>query len=201
MEMPPMMKERTSHVKTFIREQAANFLTISNLSAGFFALVLAIEGKVQAAIFFILLASCFDFFDGALARFLHTTSIFGKTLDSLSDIVSFGISPLILLYQLYASETSIFFLSALLFYLLASAIRLARFQEQQTAHFVGLPITAASVILTLGIISTLSMTWSVHFFTVLLLLLSSMMLSAYEWSVRRIMNKYTFIDYSENKKE
>ena len=128
MEVRPLVKKREFHVKVFLRAQAANVLTLSNMSAGFVALLLAIEGKVHAATLFILLAICFDFLDGKLARFLNTTSIFGKTLDSLSDIVSFGISPVVLLYQLYASEITIYFFSALLFYLLAGAIRLARFQ-------------------------------------------------------------------------
>lgn len=201
MEVRPLVKKREFHVKVFLRAQAANVLTLSNMSAGFVALLLAIEGKVHAATFFILLAACFDFLDGKLARFLNTTSVFGKTLDSLSDIVSFGISPVVLLYQLYASEISIYFFSALLFYLLAGAIRLARFQQQQTDHYVGLPITAASLILTLGIMSTLLMTWPAPMFITLLIFLSSMMLSTYEWSIRTLVNKYTFIDYSENRKE
>ena len=83
-----------------------------------------------------------------VARHYHTESEFGKELDSLSDLVSFGVAPAILLYETGLSETTWIGLSAVIFYILAGAIRLARYNaEKFDGSYYGLPITIAGVLL------------------------------------------------------
>ena len=77
-----------------------NFITSLNLASGFAAIILASQGNILMASWFILGAMIFDFFDGFSARLLKAYSDIGKELDSLADIVSFGVAPAIILYQL-----------------------------------------------------------------------------------------------------
>lgn len=99
----------------------------------------------------VMTAALWDVLDGLLARWLHCTSDFGKQLDSLADLVSFGIAP-VFLVLLYKLEASLWLgpIAAVLF-LACGALRLARFNiKGQVKGFVGLPITAAGVILALA---------------------------------------------------
>ena len=98
----------------------------------------------------ILLAAICDVMDGLLARMLHCTSDFGKQLDSLADIISFGLAPtfLILLYRLENMQ----WLGpvAAITFLICGALRLARFNlSAPSKGFTGMPITAAGVILSM----------------------------------------------------
>ena len=77
-----------------------NFITSLNLFSGSIASLLAFEGYLTYAAAFIVLASVFDFFDGMSARLLKVSSPMGKELDSLSDLISFGFAPSVILYSL-----------------------------------------------------------------------------------------------------
>jgi len=115
-------------------------LTLLNLALGFTALLL---NHPVYSLLFILVGCLFDIFDGILARMLKATSAFGKELDSLADIVTFGVAPAWLVYQHCLEHTV---LNALLVTLLPifSAIRLAKFNtdESQKTNFSGLPTPA-----------------------------------------------------------
>lgn len=124
--------------------------TLINLGAGTLSLFCTIREEYMAAFILVIVAAVCDVLDGLLARLLHCPSDFGKQLDSLADIVSFGIAPvfLILFYKL---DDSVWLapLVAVLF-LVCGALRLARFNiSAPVKGFVGLPITAAGVILSL----------------------------------------------------
>ena len=83
-----------------------NFITSLNLACGFIAIIFASIGKIETASWMILAAMIFDFLDGFSARILKAYSAIGKELDSLADIVSFGVAPAIIIYQLLTASLS-----------------------------------------------------------------------------------------------
>ncbi len=99
----------------------------------------------------IIIATFADFFDGMVARATGTTSKFGMEFDSLSDLVSFGMAPAILIYLSVLRYLSVWGISITVFYVVCAAIRLARFnvqaQVEEKTHFMGLPSPAAAGIL------------------------------------------------------
>src|SRR5690625_5634322 len=78
---------------TKIKGQFVNVITLLNLSFGIIAIMYIVKGADSLALLFILLAALFDRFDGMVARKFNTESDFGKELDSLCDLVSFGVAP------------------------------------------------------------------------------------------------------------
>lgn len=141
-----------------------NFITSLNLVSGFTAIVFAAHGNLVTASWFILAAMIFDFLDGFSARLLKAYSPVGKELDSLADVVSFGVAPGLIIYYLLIKSLSpgiadfnTHFLISLVIILVASvmpvcgAIRLAIFNidTTQSTTFRGLPIPANA----LGVIS------------------------------------------------
>ena len=138
------------------RKNIPNILTLLNLSCGAMSVYLASSTETRiAAAYLILAAMVFDFFDGFAARLLRVSSATGKELDSLSDLVSFGLAPALLL-MFYISDMphmtsgSLFYLIPLLLIPALSALRLARFNldPRQSTHFIGLPTPANALFLT-----------------------------------------------------
>jgi CDP-diacylglycerol---serine O-phosphatidyltransferase len=135
-----------------------NFITTLNLISGFFAIIFAADGNLVTASWLILAAMIFDFLDGFSARLLKAYSPVGKELDSLADVVSFGVAPGIIIYHLLVNSVSLNspvnihsdFLKTILLMLTAAimpvcgAIRLAVFNldSTQSTSFKGLPIPA-----------------------------------------------------------
>ncbi|EIT85251.1 Diguanylate cyclase/phosphodiesterase with PAS/PAC sensor(S) [Fictibacillus macauensis ZFHKF-1] len=145
-----MLESVSSTVKK-VKSQAANILTLVNLSLGSLALLFIFKGSLTAGFVFIVLAALFDRFDGMVARKLQIESEFGKQLDSLCDLISFGIAPAFLLYQTALSDFGIPGMLFTIIYIACGAIRLARFNITEfTGAFVGVPITVAGCILAVG---------------------------------------------------
>ncbi len=129
-----------------------NTITCLNLFSGCVSVVMAFAGDLLSAIIWIILAAVFDFLDGFAARFLKAYSPMGKELDSLSDIVSFGVAPGMTLFVLFSKASMDLNLSGVLAYLpflafvipVFSGLRLAKFNidERQTTSFIGLPVPA-----------------------------------------------------------
>jgi len=132
-----------------------------NLCSGFLAIVFIFYRNLEAAALFIIIASLFDFFDGFAARLMKATSEEGKILDSIADIVSFGVAPAALLFMIiefslvhakfdFSFSTATFTDRLLMFtsvvLLVTSAIRLAGFAVQKdTTIFLGLPTPATAL--------------------------------------------------------
>lgn len=148
--------------------QIPNTLTLLNLFFGSVAIILAFSGDLRLSAIFLLLAFHADVFDGMSARLLKVQSDLGKELDSLSDIVSFGVAPAILLYNMLlirlGADHFSFSLPAgewitlLTPFLLPvfSAIRLAKFNidENQKDKFIGMPTPAnALMVISLPLIA------------------------------------------------
>jgi CDP-diacylglycerol--serine O-phosphatidyltransferase len=147
-----------------------NFITSLNLAAGFISIIFALNGNLAGASWLILTAMIFDFLDGFAARALEAYSAVGKELDSLADIVSFGIAPAILIYNLLAASLSIQspalenaegFLTILILLSpvimpVCAGLRLAKFNtdETQITSFKGLP-TPANALAVIGIVIAL----------------------------------------------
>lgn len=113
-----------------------NIVTIANLACGFVGIQQVFEGNLQNASYCIYLAAIFDFLDGFVARLFKSTSELGKQLDSLCDVVSFGVLPGFMVFSLLV-EYKWFAIFIPLF----SALRLAKFNvdERQSESFIGVP--------------------------------------------------------------
>ena len=132
-----------------------NAVTMSNLALGFFSLFLTMEGLYQEAAYAIFGAMIMDGMDGRLARRLHVVSDFGKELDSLSDLVSFGVAPALLAYAAQLHRFGRLGLLLAVGFALCGAFRLARFNVINIkAYFIGVPITFCGPLLTLTILLT-----------------------------------------------
>ncbi|TFV94398.1 CDP-diacylglycerol--serine O-phosphatidyltransferase [Algoriphagus kandeliae] len=128
-----------------IKSHIPNILTLGNLLSGVIGCIWVIEGNYQAGAYFILLAALLDFFDGFAARLLKVTGELGKQLDSLADLVSFGVLPGFILVSWIQNLTSTEWLAYLALTIpLFSALRLAKFNidERQSDRFIGLPTPA-----------------------------------------------------------
>lgn len=128
-----------------------SLFTLFNLFFGIWAMVLATRGEFYRAGWFIVFAGILDTLDGRVARISGTGTRFGAELDSLVDIVSFGVAPAFLLYQVeFAAAGSAAWIFCY-FYVMAAAIRLARFNVTQAGraktYFIGLPSPAAGMTL------------------------------------------------------
>ena len=125
-----------------------NFITSLNLFTGCIAVYYAFQADYKIAFFAILLAAVFDFFDGFAARMLKAYSPMGKELDSLADMISFGLAPGAIVFSLL-SETQLNQWLPFLAFLLPvfSGLRLAKFNidDRQVTSFIGLPTPANAI--------------------------------------------------------
>lgn len=134
-----------------MKKHLPNFLTCCNLLCGCLGIVFTLEERGLPAAYLVWIACIFDFFDGFAARMLRTSSPIGRELDSLADVVSFGVLPAVVMYKMIGASTS----SALLPYVafsigIFSALRLAIFNvdETQSNSFRGLNTPANTLFIT-----------------------------------------------------
>lgn len=123
-----------------------SMFTVGNMFAGFFALIATLNGNYQHAAIAIGIAVVLDGLDGRVARMANATSDFGLQLDSLADVVSFGIAPAVLLYSWGFTELGNFARLSAFVFVICGAMRLARFniQNKNLKSFMGLPIPAGA---------------------------------------------------------
>ncbi|MGM9752848.1 MAG: CDP-diacylglycerol--serine O-phosphatidyltransferase [Candidatus Cryptobacteroides sp.] len=134
-----------------LKKHIPNTVTTLNLVFGIVGVVLAFEGRPDCAFYCMLAAALADFLDGTAARLLKAYSPMGKELDSLCDVVSFGVLPSALLYNTmgifcWTSHSWLYWLALLP--VLGAALRLARFNidPQQQDSFLGLPVPVSALI-------------------------------------------------------
>jgi len=135
-----------------IKKHIPNTITCCNLVSGCVAIAYAFSGKIEISFTWIIIGAVFDFFDGMSARLLKVSSPIGKELDSLADIVTFGVAPSTILFSKLGIMSYPSILESLrgilpfIAYIMAafSALRLAKFNldERQTLGFIGLPTPA-----------------------------------------------------------
>ncbi|ANU23547.1 CDP-diacylglycerol--serine O-phosphatidyltransferase [Planococcus donghaensis] len=146
-----LITERMDHTIKKLRSQTANTITVGNMLFGGASLMATLNGSYSFSVLFIFIAAFLDRFDGMVARKFNQESDLGKQLDSMSDILSFGVAPAILIYQLVLSDFGFVGMVFTVFYISAGAFRLARFNiSESTGYCTGLPITAAGTVVTLS---------------------------------------------------
>ena len=125
-----------------------SLFTLGNILLGFYAVISALSGNFQRAAILIFVAGFIDSLDGRIARLTGTESDFGRELDSLADVLTFGMSPALLSYLSLSQDFGRISWLVPLFYLVCMATRLARFNVQtrsyDSRYFVGLPAPAAA---------------------------------------------------------
>ncbi len=126
-----------------------NALTLCGMFFGFYAIIAAINGKFIHSAWAIILANIFDGLDGWVARLTRTTTRFGVELDSLSDLVAFGVAPAILMYKWALFDFGRIGFAVAFIFAACGALRLARFNIQTVGikSFKGLPIPGAATML------------------------------------------------------
>ena len=128
-----------------------NLFTTSALFAGFYAIAAAMNGRFESAAIAIFIAMILDGMDGRIARLTKTETDFGVQYDSLSDMVSFGLAPALVIYQWSLHDLGKLGWLAAFIYAAAAALRLARFNTQAGSadkrYFQGLPCPAAAAVI------------------------------------------------------
>jgi CDP-diacylglycerol---serine O-phosphatidyltransferase len=133
---------------SYIVRSIPNLFSLGNLVCGVFSITFSMNGYYHIASLLIFFAAFLDLFDGRLARKLKVSNQIGVELDSLADVVSFGVAPAILFHTLSSPSwmTSV----AFVLYPTMGALRLARFNASPTVgYFVGIPITFAGLLMSL----------------------------------------------------
>lgn len=136
---PSIIQQRRARTRVAV----PSFFTLLNLFCGFIAITQVADGKFEAACWLIVLAGFFDALDGMMARLTNSQSYFGVELDSLSDIVSFGVAPSFLLFEFGLKEIGPLGLIVASLPAICGAVRLARFNTsftEKSDYFSGLPI-------------------------------------------------------------
>ncbi|WP_426586436.1 CDP-diacylglycerol--serine O-phosphatidyltransferase [Mucilaginibacter sp. R-33] len=141
-------------MKRRVKKHLPNAITCANLFSGCIGIVFAFQGNLIVAAYAIFLSSIFDFFDGLASRVLNSYSFIGKDLDSLADMVSFGVLPSVIMYELFLQAPQIDNVSHLLNFVafllpVFSALRLAKFNNdtRQSDSFIGLPTPANAILI------------------------------------------------------
>ena len=125
-----------------------NTITSMNLLSGIMGVIFALEGHLEWALPLMVLAAVFDFCDGLAARLLDAHSPIGGELDSLADLVSFGVLPSLMLYKVMPADAPAVVRFLPLFVAVMSAVRLAKFNvdDRQTLDFLGLPTPSCAMV-------------------------------------------------------
>ncbi|MFA5536425.1 MAG: CDP-diacylglycerol--serine O-phosphatidyltransferase [Bacillota bacterium] len=175
------MKQAVNDYDTIVKYKYnyANVITLLNLTMGCFSLFFVLESKPFLAASFIIIAALLDRFDGTLARKSGMVTDLGKELDSLSDLVSFGVAPAMLLWFLALNNIFIYGKIIAVIYILAGAFRLARFNVTEFKGFyIGVPITIAGGLLAIAAIITIKQNTSPYLLAGFSLFLSYAMVSS-----------------------
>ena len=151
--LQPLRRRRFKAIP--IRVVLPNLVTLAALSVGLTSIRFAIEGKFETAVLAVIVAAILDGLDGRLARALRGTSRFGAELDSLADFVDFGVAPALILYFASLQRVPSFGWFAALVFVIAAALRLARFNTMLEApdrpawhanFFTGMPAPAGAIL-------------------------------------------------------
>ena len=159
-----------------IKSNAANIITITNMSFGGAAIMATLNESYSYSVLLIFIAAFLDRYDGKVARKFNQESELGKQLDSMADIISFGVAPALLMYEMVLLDAGVTGMMMPVLFIAAGALRLARFNVMDsTGYFVGLPITAAGTVLTLSyfFINVFNQTFYLVLFPVLAVLMVS----------------------------
>ncbi len=153
----------------------ADMFTIANLSCGILSITMSVEGNFDLSASLLFLAVIFDVLDGKIAGFLHQKNLFGKQIDSMSDLVSFGIAPMLLFYSLNTPDILVSIL--LVFFIVCGMLRLARYNVSEAPGFEGVPITVNGVLFPILFLIYSNNPVSLNFWPIIILIQSLLMIS------------------------
>ena len=159
-----------------------NILTFGNLIFGLLSLLTTFQANYILSVIFILLAGLMDRYDGQVARLLQVSSDFGKELDSLADLVSFGVAPSLLIFNLF-NFISLGYLGYICFLVfpVAGAFRLARYNSSKFDNvYTGIPITLAGMLVALYALLTLNSPHNYPITISIIFILSYLMVSKFQ---------------------
>jgi CDP-diacylglycerol--serine O-phosphatidyltransferase len=155
-----------------------SLVTLMGMFAGFYAILSALEGKYVHSAWAIIVAGLFDGLDGWVARKTHTTTKFGIELDSLSDVIAFGVAPATLMFTWSLMPFGRLGWAAVFLFMACGAMRLARFNIQmgssEKKSFTGMPIPAAAGILSATLLFNTEMGWA-HEKSVIILIMTTVL--------------------------
>ncbi len=154
-----IIEEERTHEGSKVRSKGIylfpNLITTAALLCGFYSVIQSTSGQFEKAIYAIFLAALFDGLDGRVARWVNAQSAFGEQYDSLSDMLSFGVAPAILVYSWALQPLGKVGLACAFIYTACAAFRLARFNVQiavvDKRYFIGLASPLAALIVASGI--------------------------------------------------
>jgi CDP-diacylglycerol--serine O-phosphatidyltransferase len=122
----------------------ADIFTVGNLCCGIVSILLAQNGFFDLSALLLFLAVVFDVLDGKIAGQMHQKNLFGKQIDSMSDLVSFGVAPALLFYSL--GSPGVVGIIVVLFFVVCGMLRLARYNISEGTGFEGIPISVNGVL-------------------------------------------------------
>ena len=167
-----------------VKSQIPNLFTLLNLTLGVLAIISIFYGRFGVSAILIIIAGFLDRMDGKLARMFDVVSDFGKELDSLCDLISFGVAPAILMWNLHLMEAGATGIAITVIFALAGATRLARYNITEFEGFyMGIPITLCG-----GIVALMAL-YSTRYTTSLPLVMITMLFLSYAMISKRIKLK------------
>ena len=131
-------------MQIFSLMKLADIFTVGNLCCGILSILLAIDGHFGLSASLLFLAVVFDVLDGKIAGLLHQKNLFGKQIDSMSDLISFGVAPVLLYYSMGAP--GLLGIAVSLFFVSCGMLRLARYNISDGIGFLGVPITVNGIL-------------------------------------------------------
>ena len=158
----------------------ADIFTVGNLCCGVLSIFLAMDGLFDLSALLLFLAVVFDVLDGKIAGLMNQKNLFGKQLDSMSDLVSFGVAPALLFYSL--SSPGILGIIVALFFVACGMLRLARYNISEEAGFEGVPITVNGVLFPLLFLLFSRFPDSLNYWPIIFLIQSVLMISTFKIS-------------------
>jgi CDP-diacylglycerol--serine O-phosphatidyltransferase len=156
----------------------ADIFTVGNLCCGVLSILFAIDGSFYLSALLLFLAVIFDVLDGKIAGLLHQKNLFGKQIDSMSDLVSFGVAPALLFYSL--SSPGILGIAVALFFVACGMLRLARYNISEGTGFEGVPITVNGVLFPVLFLLFNSFPQSLSYWPMVFLIQGFLMISTFK---------------------
>lgn len=161
-----------------ITNSIPNIFTLVNLSLGIISIFYVFNENYYLSAELIILAGFMDRFDGKIARKLNATSEMGKELDSLCDLISFGLAPTVLVWRTNLLGLGLVGGIISIVYTMAGSLRLAKYNTTEfTGTYYGVPITMAGGIVSLIVLYTLKYSVNIYIIAILILVLSYTMIS------------------------
>ncbi len=161
-----------------VKSHIPNMFTLFNLSLGVLSIINILAENYFLAALLILLAALMDRFDGKLARKFDAESDLGKELDSLCDLISFGVAPAILIWASHLIDYGVIGMAIIILFPIAGAYRLARYNVTEfEGVYMGIPITVSGGIVALVNLYSMNYNTSTYFLIFMMMFLSYSMVS------------------------